>query len=242
MDKVNLRVLLKEPRGFIRILQVLFSLMAWSTIAGFTTTSILEIYCPDSGKYTAEYKISYPFDLRSTEVNTPYNCSTDDTELATDTFPIDFSATSMLFVLVCVISFIYASCAAGYYCLLGHKYENDPLAPVLDLSLTFVITVAWFIITCTWALNVSDLKHYTHPTYFRQHLAVCSTDSDANCQPANPGKWSSLVVSIVCGFTCSIMWLGSTWFIFKETSLHKKPQYQAGGQQGVPEAGGSQYQ
>lgn len=217
-------MLLKEPRGFVRILQAIFSILAWSTTAGFSTISTLHIDCPDSAPFTVEYKIEYPFDLRNTEVAAPYNC-TDDTDVVNDTFPIDFSCTAMLYVLVCFISLVYSVGAAVHYCLFSSKYENDPLAPMVDLCATMLIAVFWIGITCVWALNISDLKHYTHPHYFKDSLTVCQ-DAEANCQPSNPGKWSSLTVSIICGFTCVVMWIGSTWFVFKETSLHKKPQFQ----------------
>ena len=229
MDKLNVRVLIKEPRGFVRLLQVLFSIMAWSTTAGFSTKSTLQINCPDAATYTVEYKISYPFDLRQTEISVPYNCS-DDTPVVRDSFPIDFSCTSMLFVLVCILSLLYAVCAAICYCFLTARYETDPLAPMFDLCSTLLFAFVWILISCTWALNVSDLKHYTHPNYFKDSLTVCQ-DSDANCQPSSPGKWSSLTVSLVCAFTCVVLWLGSSWFIFKETNLHKKQMYQQDQQQ-----------
>ena len=227
MDHLNIRVLIKEPRGFIRILQVLFGGLAWSTTAGFVTISTLHIDCPESTPFTVEYKIDYPFDLRNTEVSSPFNC-TDDTDVVTDTFPIDFSSTSMLYVLVCALSILYALGSAAYYCFFTAKYETDPLPPMVDLCLTLLFTILWICITCTWALNVSDLKHYTHPHYFKDSLTVCQ-DQTANCQPSNPGRWTSLTVSIICGFTCVVLWLGSTWFIFKETTLHKK-DYQGSAQ------------
>lgn len=224
IQNFNIRVLVKEPRGFIRILQILFGALAWSTTADFTTISTLHIDCPDASPYNVEYKIEYPFDLRNTNVSSPSAC-TDDTTVREDTFPIDFSCTSMLYVFVCATSLLYALGSVIYYCLLTAKYETDPLAPMVDLCITLLFTILWIIITCTWALNVSDLRHYTHPSYFRDALSVCH-ERDANCQPESPGKWSSLTVSIICGFTCVVLWLGSTWFIFKETTLHKK-QYQS---------------
>jgi uncharacterized membrane protein len=219
MDQINLRALIKEPRGFVRLLQVLFSILAWSTTSGFSTTSTLHIDCPDATPFTVEYKIIYPFDLREVEVSVPYNC-TDDTDVVQDSFPIDFSSTAMLYVLVSIISLLYAIGAAICYCFFTARYEANPLALMVDFFLTLLITILWTVITCTWALNVSDLKHYTHPHHFKDSLTVCQ-DSDANCQPSNPGKWSSLTVSIVCGFTCAVLWLGSTWFIFKETTSTK---------------------
>lgn len=242
MDKINIRVLFKEPRGFIRLLQIIFGIFAWSTTAGFSTMSILHMDCPDESSFTAEYKITYPFDLRNTVISSPYNC-TDDTILATDTFPIDFSTTAMLYVLVCVVSILYALGSVTYYSIYTARYETDPLAPMFDLCLTLFLTILWIIITCTWALNISDLKHYTAPHYFKDYLAICH-DTEANCQAQSPGKWSSLTVSIVSGFTCVVLWLGSTWYIFKETTLHKKQTYQTSNipQQQQPTQGTSMMQ
>lgn len=220
---VNIRVLVKEPRGFCRILQILFAALAWSTVANFSTISKLRIFCPDTSPFTAEYKIDYPFDLRKTEVQSPINCS-DDARVVIDKFPIDFSTISMLYVLISAISLLYAFGALFYYSVLTAKYETDPLAPTVDLGITVSILILWIILTFIWALNVSDLKHYTHPHYFKERLSVCE-EGVGNCQPIDPGKWSSLTVSIVCGFLCIVLWLGSSWFIFKETSFHKKQPY-----------------
>lgn len=218
---INLRVLIKEPRGFVRLLQIVFSILAWSTTSGFATISTLQIVCPDNATpWFVEFKIAYPFDLRESKFSVPLNCS-DDTDVIQDSFPIDFSTTAMLYVLLCIISLLYAIGTLLCYCFLTVRYETDPLAPMVDLSLTLLLTICWIIMTLTWALNVSDLKHYTSPHYFKDSLTVCQ-DTEANCQPSNPGRWSSLTVSIVCGFTCVILWLGSTWFIFKETTLHKQ--------------------
>lgn len=226
MDRINFRVLIKEPRGFIRILQVFIGLLAWSTTAGFSTTSVLHIYCPDNtSPFNVDLEVKYPFDIRTTKVSAPQNCS-DDTDVVDDTFPIDFSATSMLYVAVCVLSLIYALSSAIYYCFFTAKYETDPLVPMVDLCITLLFTVAWIAITLTWWLNVTDLKLYTHPNYFRNWLSACLND-DIKCETSSPGKWSSLTVSIVCGLACVLMWLGSTWYIFKETTLHKKQTYQA---------------
>lgn len=226
---VNIRVLVKEPRGFTRILQILFSALAWSSIANFSTISILNVTCPpEEPTVPVEYKIEYPFDLRQTEVVAPNNC-TDDTLVAVEKFPIDFSTISMLYVLLCAISLFYALGSLFYYSVLTAKYETDPLAPMIDLGITFSILILWILLTFLWALNVSDLKHYTHPNYYMEHLSICESEV-AKCETELPGKWTALTVSIVCGFTCIVLWAGSTWFIFKETSLHKKQPYQTTGQ------------
>lgn len=257
MDKFNLRVLIKEPRGFNRLLQVVFSALAWSTTANFKTTTTLKIDCPseklddksDQISHTVTIPVTYPFDLSNTGVAVLPNC-TNDSNLVEEKFPIDFSSTSMLYVLICAISLFYAIGTLVYYCLYTAKYESDPLAPMVDLCLTLFMTILWIIITCIWALNVSDIKHYTHPRYFINQLSICTDDINAaNCQTENPGKWSSLTVSIVCGFTCVVLWLSSTWYIFKETTLHKnkqpvysQPQQQQQSSSQAQSQGGFEYQ
>lgn len=222
MDKLNINVL-KEPRGFIRILQVLFAIISWSTTATFSTTTLLQVDCPDGANFPIDYKISYPFDLTKVVVSAPFNC-TDDTNLVDDIFPIDFSSTAMLYTLISALSLFYAIGCIVYYALFSIKYQNDPLVPMVDFCITFLFTILWTLIACTWLLNVTDLKHYTHPNYFKDFLNICS-DPDSHCQPSSPGKWSSLTASIICGFTCVVLWLGSSWFVFKETTLHRKPEY-----------------
>lgn len=233
MNNINLRVLLKEPRGFVRLLQIVFSIVAWSMTANFSTISSLGVYCPIGTPFSVEYRIDYPFDLRNSEISYRFNCTNEDNSV-TETFPIDFSCTAMLYVLLCAISLLYSLLSLIYYSIFTVKYETNPLAPMVDLAITIMITFFWIILSCTWAINVSDLKHYTHPQYIKKFLSICS-DQAVNCQTKDPGKYSSLTVSIISGFTCVVLWLGSTWFIFKETSLHKKQSYQTASGQNAPQ-------
>lgn len=199
---------------------MLFCIIVWSTTAGFSTITELQIDCPgDNNTYSVEYKVEYPFDAQENKVETPANCS-DETYVNTQTFPLDFSCSAMLYVLVCALSMFYALGCAILYSIYSQKYCSNPLIPMVDLSITLLLALVWLVMTCMWALNVSDLKHYTHPSYIKKFVSICE-DKVSNCVPAHPGKWSSLNISVVAGFTCVLLWAASLWFVFKETTLHK---------------------
>lgn len=220
MDSINIEIITKEPRGFIRVLQVLFGIITWTLTASFSTTTSLSIDCDDGSNYKAEYKISYPFDLSQTQIDVPLNCTHQST-IVGDSFPVDFSTTAMLFVAISVVSLLYSIACIFYYSTQAFKYETDPLAPMIDLCLTFLLAVCWTLLTLTWFLNVSDLKYYTHPHYFKQFLAVCEDQKSAHCEASTIGKWSPLTASVVCGLTNIVLYIGSIWFVFKETRLHR---------------------
>ncbi|KFM76611.1 Synaptophysin-like protein 1, partial [Stegodyphus mimosarum] len=66
---LNLRVLI-EPRGFIRIIQIVMSIFAFATTAGFETVVTLEIKCK-AFERTVQYKFGYPFKLGKTGFRGP---------------------------------------------------------------------------------------------------------------------------------------------------------------------------
>ena len=63
---------LKEPRGFIRLLQVIFAILAFSTTTSYNNTAEVEIRCkktPAVGqetvvKHSSKYEVAYPFSVK----------------------------------------------------------------------------------------------------------------------------------------------------------------------------------
>ncbi|XP_015785011.1 synaptophysin-like protein 1 [Tetranychus urticae] len=230
--ELNTRVI-KEPRGFIRILQLIFAIFAFATTSGFKGTSELEMYC--SGQLTEsepvntekltrkiEYKIEYPFELEKSQFTIIPNCTNPDT-IVSRNFPMDFSSSARFFVTTGVLCMLYCIGALAFYLTSAPIYATNPLIPVLDLVATGIFTIFWFAGSCAWAAGVSDLKYYTNPSTFKRHLKVCDVKPTI-CSTKSLANWSSLNVSLIFGFANFFLWAASMWFVYKETQFHPKSE------------------
>ena len=226
-------LVVKEPRGMIRLIQIIFAILAFATTTSFDTTSTLEVTCPQSTttKGRAEksestvsskivYPIEYPFKFYDAEIFERYNCSRN-IPMIQQKFPMDFSSSAQFFVATGVLAFLYAGAAFGLYLTKSTQYATNPLLPVIDLAATGLLALFWVAGSCAWALGVSDLKFYTHPRYLSEHIYVCN-DRTAVCSTIDPGHWAPLNISLLCGFTNAFLWCMSCWFVFKETTFHQK--------------------
>lgn len=231
-------LVLKEPRGMIRILQVIFAILAFATTTSFDTKSTLQVACPSRGKGAVEkaesaatskivYPIEYPFKFHDAEIFERYNCSRN-MPMIQQKFPMDFSSSAQFFVATGVLAFLYAGAAIGLYMTKSIQYATNPLLPVIDLAVTALLALFWVAGSCAWALGVSDLRYYTHPRYLREHIYVCN-DRSADCSPLDTGNWATLNISLLCGFTSAFLWCMSCWFVFKETTFHQKGPQPVGG-------------
>ncbi|KAF8792134.1 Synaptophysin-like protein 2 like protein [Argiope bruennichi] len=136
---LNLRVLI-EPRGFIRIIQVVMSIFAFATTAGFETVATMEIRCKDYEK-EVQYKFGYPFKLGKTELRVPERCgNTSDIAFKTYTFPFDFSSNAEFFVASGVLTLMYTPGIIFIYVFMHHLYTTNPMTPVVD-SVDMVLPV-----------------------------------------------------------------------------------------------------
>ena len=213
----------------IRVLQVVFAILAFATTTSFDTTSTLQVTCPGKGRSEkAEatalskivYPIEYPFKFHDAKIFERYNCSRN-MPMIQQKFPMDFSTSAQFFVATGVLAFLYAGAAIGLYLTKSVQYATNPLLPVIDLAVTGLLALFWVAGSCAWALGVSDLKYYTHPRYLKEHVYVCN-DKSADCSTLDPGNWATLNISLLCGFTNAFLWCMSCWFVFKETQFHQK--------------------
>lgn len=223
---LNLNVL-KEPRGMIRLIQVLFAIFAFASTTTFDTESILQITCPgpkpDSKelyKSTIKYPIEYPFKFGDKVISERYNCSKN-IPIIQQKFPMDFSSSAHFFVFTGVLATIFSVAALGFYLTKNDKYITNPLVPVVDLGVTGLLTLFWIAGSCAWFMGVSDLKHYTKPKYLKDHIYICK-DLSADCSTVDLGNWATLNISLLFGFANAFLWAMSCWFVFKETSFHQK--------------------
>lgn len=228
VSQYNTRVL-KEPRGMIRIVQLVFAILAFATTSGFDTSTSFTTSCvPVTGINISVTKISYaveyPFKFENEEIKLIKVCEINPTEQK-KTYPMDFSSSAQFYVATGVLSFLYTLACLVLYIFGTRHYESNPLIPVIDLAATGILTIFWLSGACAWAAGVSDVKYYTKPEYLWNKLDFCNQTLNKNgrCLEDNPGKWASLNISLIFGFANVFLWGASMWFVFKETSLHHKP-------------------
>ncbi|XP_035233412.1 synaptophysin-like protein 1 [Stegodyphus dumicola] len=129
---LNLRVLI-EPRGFIRIIQIVMSIFAFATTAGFETFVTLEIKCK-AFERTVQYKFGYPFKLGKTGFRGPESCANiSDISYKMYTFPYDFSSNAEFFVASGVLTLMYTAGILFIYVIMHRLYSTNQMTPVINV-------------------------------------------------------------------------------------------------------------
>ena len=111
----------KEPRGFIRCLEFFFAIVAFSTLANFSTEFSFDIKCKNNTlndqKIVEKVQVGYPFNIAATKAidfseRKPCGVSFEDEaeKYSKITFleSFNFSSDAQFYVFVGVVSFLYA--------------------------------------------------------------------------------------------------------------------------------------
>lgn len=212
---------LKEPLGFIKIIQFLFSIITFAVAVNGGDKITLTAQCKSSsvstsftGSVSTDY--SYPYDLSNSHW-TPRNfCGSAVETLMTSSGSIVASAG--FFVFTGVISFLYSLAFIIIYVFFRHRYNNMVFFPIADFILTALITFFWFVASIAWSKAVDDIKNATSSsTLVALFSTICSP---GNC-PINTITYGSIVISCIFGFGNVILWGGNIWFVMKETAWYK---------------------
>ena len=184
----------------------IFAILAFATTSGFDTEIKFNLTCRVQTKgvpvYKANFPVEYPFDFEGQKLsNVPKKCN-DTAEQTVDYSAMDFASSAQFFVATGVLSFLYSTAALVLYIFGSRHYETNPLLPVIDLAITGVLTLFWLSGSSAWAAGVSDVKYYTKATYLWSKMEFCSVnpfeDDIQYCAETNPGKFTSLNISLVC--------------------------------------------
>jgi len=254
--QLNLEIL-KEPRGFIRCLQCLFALVAFATLADFSTDSAFDIACQNTSLPTTHISttISYPFRV---DQNLPTNfgdsppCGVkfgQDVKNKDITFPGNFASDAQFFVFTGVVSWLYCFASIAIYVFYSALYMDEQKKyPRLDFMMTTLLAMFWLAGSAAWANGLSGLKQVSDTDNWMwsshyEYAAICYRTNHSpptylypkigECMATSRGHFGGANVSVLLGFLNFFLWASNLWFLYKETNWFKggetKPQENHGG-------------
>ncbi|KAG5267900.1 hypothetical protein AALO_G00227210 [Alosa alosa] len=225
---------LKEPLGFIRVLEWFTAVFAFGSCGGYSGRKVISLNCTEGANQTLTAAFSYPFRLNQevlVEGNTTLcNRTVGETHLMGD------SASSVeFFVGVAVMAFLYCMLALLVYLGYMHVYKDSNFGPMLDFVVTAAFAFLWLVCSSAWARGLQVVKDATGPAGIKSTLSLC-TMPDVHCEVSKMANMRSLDISVVFGFLNVIVWLGNAWFVYKETQWHsqKAAAQQASGRRSAP--------
>ncbi|XP_036956763.1 synaptophysin-like protein 2a isoform X2 [Acanthopagrus latus] len=204
---------LKEPLGFIRVLEWVFTIFAFATTGGYSGKTHFTVTCSGAEAKDVQSVFGYPFRLSAN----PYEIPSCNGSTPSKTFlQGDFSSSAEFFVCVGVFGFLY--CTATLILYLGYQniYRQTTRGPIIDLVVTAAFAFLWLVSSSAWAQGLTDVKWATNP----DHLVESCQDI---CKPGASPSMGRLNASVIFGFLNLILWAGNCWFIYKETPFHKDP-------------------
>ncbi|XP_067907036.1 synaptophysin-like protein 1 [Heterodontus francisci] len=208
---------LKEPIGFIKLLEWIFAIFGFATCGGFSGKTALRVQCKNETRELAAV-FQYPFRLNSVLIVPKDTCNhTENIYLMGD-----FSSSAEFFVAIAVLAFLYCIAALVLYVGYLHIYRDGNRGPIIDFIVTVIFAFLWLVCSSAWGKGLTDLKYSTNPAVIIKHVPFCQ--GLAECSSLGVSGMGSLNVSVVFGFLNLILWCGNAWFVYKETSWHAPPE------------------
>lgn len=230
MDQLKLDII-KEPRGFIRVLQFVFAICAFATTTNFGSNFSFTVSCKPNGTESVKLSqdIAYPFRFDHIKV--------EDVKACGNTYKVnyfgDYSSDAEFFVASGVLAMFYAMASLAFYCFMDAQYQENKTFPLVDFLVSMIIAVFWLSGSAAWASGLSSVKFVSDPNTFFQYLPICV---DNSCVAEFAGNFAGLNISIIFGFLNFFLWAVNLWFLYKETSwfLDHSTAPQFGGAQSTP--------
>lgn len=232
---------LKEPKGFIKVIQWILAIFAFATTTSVDT--FLEVTargCTDpNNAITERVDIAYPFDIQKSYFTTPLCNRTSTTEVNKVNLLEGSRSSAEFYVFFGVMVFLYCIAALVVYLFFEELYRRSNVWAIVDFVVSAVITLLWLISSSAWAQGLVNLKFYTdlNKCGLFSRIETCSKE---NCIQTEFPNFGSLNASVIFGFLNMLVWAGNLWFLYKETPWFKSrsegtPQGTGGLPEGDPQ-------
>ncbi|KAJ0012451.1 hypothetical protein NQD34_016785 [Periophthalmus magnuspinnatus] len=224
---------LKEPLGFVKVVEWLTAIFAFGSVGGFSGTNIITLLCGDGKNETLSANFHYPFRLSQIPL-VPSNTSICNHSVAATYLVGDSASASEFFVGTGVVCFLYSMAALLVYLGYMHVYKDSDFGPIFDFLLTAILVFLWLVCSSAWAKGLQNVKDATNSNGINNTLALCK-GNNVTCSVTEFANLRSLNFSVVFGFLNMFVWAGNAWFVYKETRWHSQKFSQPGpGHQQVP--------
>ncbi|OXA38480.1 synaptophysin [Folsomia candida] len=206
----------REPRGFIKVLQWFFAILAFSTTVSFTTEFGFTLPCPvNNGTQVIRQTVEYPFEMdHYPTVKVDKTCVAGGLEIV---FFGNARSDAQYYVCTGVLSFLYAMIGGVLYLLYEKVYQTNNKVPLIDFVVTLVLAIFWISAIAAFGKGVSTMSHATSPSTvyeYNHHKQSTLPEFTRIIEPS----YSKLVVSILFGVINFVLWTGNLWFLYKETT------------------------
>jgi len=238
----------KEPRGFIRCLTLFFGIVAFSTLANFSTEFSFNIKCKNEtgaeiddiwGLRILMVQVYYPFNIAATKpinlsqmkpcgLHFEQNLSSYSQVSFMENF--NYSSDAQFYVFVGVISFIISLLSVVVYGYYPDQYLDDPKNyPKIDFMVSAVLAMFWLASSAAWANGLTGLKFACNPEnwlYRSEYGGVCAKASNDDqkfpvvdsCNTISAGSFAGANCAVLLGFLNFVLWTANLWYLYKETS------------------------
>ncbi|XP_054281465.1 synaptophysin-like isoform X2 [Macrosteles quadrilineatus] len=209
----NLEVF-KEPRGIIRILQLVFSLLTLWILRSYE--GVIDIkYCDESNPSHAVFPVEYPFDLSS--LSQTVSCKNKTNIIIS--LNNNFSSEAEFLFTICWVSIVFVLVIAAIYVKYGETYESNGNLALVDFILSVILAVLWVACLGAWGYGQSQLKALTTPKFLKENLHYCQDKffDYINCIEITRGSVLGLTTTLILSFLNFFLWAAGLWFLYKET-------------------------
>nr|CAB3266763.1 synaptophysin-like [Phallusia mammillata] len=225
----RIRVLL-EPRGFIRVIEIVLSIVAFSTTGGYHDVAQYTFPCENVHK-TFNITMDYPFRL-SAKTIVFSNCSNGEVMFNLEG---DLSPSAQWFMFVGVTAFLYSLAAVVFYVVFDAniRQTHEGVVTKSDLAVTIIYAFLWLTAASAWAWGLGQVKIWSGQNKvlaIQEVKPVC----EPVCTPTDFFNYGPLNASVAFGFLNFFLWSCNVWFVYKESPYHQEPDKQANPTQQPP--------
>lgn len=225
MDVSNLRFrVLAEPRGFIRFLQFILSIVAFATTSGFETMRGFILKCEGQDTQNIIFPVAYPFRIDEYAA-TFTTCDTN--KNVSMVLEGDLSSSAQWFVTVGVFSFLLSLASIVFYVAYESSFRlsHERLVTIGDFVATVIFAFLWLTAASAWAWGTNQIKTLTDFDYVSKisPYSVQCQITGVNCRNQGSFQSSKLSASVAFGFLNLFLWISNVWFVYKESPFHPEP-------------------